>query len=150
MRAFFIIKKLSAFVGRLPGWHLTNCAGNQFVHAARRSASPLIASPIAGIFPVTRRVFAGCFAGLLIGLPVRAQTNLPVKLAIVPESAAAATAVDLLTAEFSKNDQVLMLERAEIDKVYREQSLSAGHRDYLKLGQILGADGLLLGKGVNP
>jgi len=86
----------------------------------------------------------------LLAWSAAGATDTPVKLAIVPESPAAATAVDLLTAEFSKNDQVLMLERAEIDKVYREQSLSAGNRDYLKLGQILGADGLLLGKGVNP
>jgi hypothetical protein len=68
----------------------------------------------------------------------------PVKLAIVPETTAAGTAADLLTAEFSKNSQVQLLERAEIDKVFQEQSLSAGNRDYLKLGQLLGADGLLL------
>jgi hypothetical protein len=36
------------------------------------------------------------------------------------------------------------LERNEIEKVYREQGMSAANRDDLKLGRILGADGLLL------
>ncbi|HEX9046453.1 MAG TPA: hypothetical protein VF988_05450, partial [Verrucomicrobiae bacterium] len=73
-----------------------------------------------------------------------AQTNAPVRLAIVPETPEAASVADVLTVEFSKNSQVQLLERAQIEKVYREQVLSAGNRDYLKLGQILGADGLLL------
>ena len=56
--------------------------------------------------------------------------------------------------EFSKNPRVQLLERSEIEKVYREQSLSAANREYLKLGQILGADGLLVlelnAEGPNP
>jgi len=80
----------------------------------------------------------------LTAVHLRAGTNeAPVKLAIVSESPETASAADVLTAEFSKNDKVQLLERAEIEKVYREQGLSAGNKDYLKLGQVLGADGLL-------
>ena len=73
-----------------------------------------------------------------------AQTNQPVRLAIVPETPHASATADLLTAEISQNNQVHLLERTEIERVYREQGLSAANRDSLKLGQILGADGLLL------
>jgi hypothetical protein len=82
---------------------------------------------------------------LAAALHLPAQTNLaPIRLAINNESPETAAAADLLTAEFSKNDRIQMLERADIEKVYREQGLSAGNQDYLKLGRILGADGLLL------
>ena len=46
--------------------------------------------------------------------------------------------------EFSAKSWLQLLERAEIQRVYREQGLSKANTDYLKLGQILGADGLLL------
>ena len=52
--------------------------------------------------------------------------------------------MDLLTVQFSKNRSLQLLERAEIQRIHREQSLSVANRDYLKLGQLLGADGLLL------
>src|SRR4051812_2747968 len=73
-----------------------------------------------------------------------AQSNAPVRLALIAETGDAVSASDLLTVELSKNPQINLLERNEIDKVYREQGLSAANRDYLKLGQVLGADGLLL------
>ncbi len=73
-----------------------------------------------------------------------AQSNAPVRVAIIAETADASAASDLLTTELSKNPQVTLLERNEIEKVYREQGLSAANRDYLKLGQVLGADGVLL------
>lgn len=91
-----------------------------------------------------RKIF-WILAGITLATQLSAQTNLaPVRLAIVPETTEVRAAADVLTAEFSKNDQVQLLERAEIERVYREQGLSAGNKDYLKLGQILGADGLLL------
>ena len=52
--------------------------------------------------------------------------------------------MDLLTVELSHKPGVQLLERNEIDKIYREQSLSLANKDYLKLGEILGADGVLL------
>ncbi len=73
------------------------------------------------------------------------QTNLaPARLAIISESSATSAAVDLLTVELSTKPQVQLLERAQIEKVYREQGMSSGNKDVLKLGQVLGADGLLV------
>src|SRR3984885_11440967 len=77
-------------------------------------------------------------------LETGAQTfSPPARLAILAEGPAEA-AGDVLTAELSSQTNLQLLERNEIEKVYREQGLSAGNKDYLKLGQILGADGLLL------
>jgi len=73
-----------------------------------------------------------------------AQKNEPVRLALITETDEASTALDVLTAQLSGNPKIQLLERNEIEKVYREQGLSAENKDYLKLGQILGADGLLL------
>ena len=73
-----------------------------------------------------------------------AQSNEPVRLALIAETDEAATASDVLTAKLSGNQKVQLLERNEIEKVYREQGLSAANKNYLKLGRILGADGLLL------
>ncbi len=72
-----------------------------------------------------------------------AQTQ-AVRLALIAETADAAAASDVLTARLSTNSQIQLLERNEIEKVYREQGLSAMNTDYVKLGRILGADGLLM------
>lgn len=68
----------------------------------------------------------------------------PLRLAIVPESLEVNPIADVLTAAFSQNGQVQLLERTEVEKIYHEQALSAANRDYLKLGHLLGADGLIL------
>lgn len=81
---------------------------------------------------------------LISTLRLTAQTNSPARLALISESADASTVADILTAELSSRQNLQLLERNEIEKVYREQGLSAGNKNYLKLGQILGADGLLL------
>ena len=81
---------------------------------------------------------------LLVTLPLFGQTNSRVRLGLVAESGEAAAAVDLLTAQLSGNNGIQLLERDEIEKVYHEQSTSAANRDDIKLGRILGADGLLL------
>ena len=76
-----------------------------------------------------------------------------IRLAVVPESNLVRPAADLVTVALSAQDQVQLVERAELDKVMGEQAVAAGSRDYLKLGQILGADGVLLlgvtGAGTN-
>ena len=90
------------------------------------------------------RLLAG---GLLLAstLTIFAATHLPpARLAVVVESPGAASIGDLLTVELSQQPQLQLLERNEIEKVYREQGLAAGGKGYLKLGQVLGADGLLL------
>jgi ankyrin repeat protein len=75
---------------------------------------------------------------------IAATNDVPVKLAIISESPDTVTVADVLTAEFTRNAKVQLLERSEIDRVYREQGFSAANKDHLKLGQILGSDGLLL------
>jgi len=84
------------------------------------------------------------FIALFAFTRLLAQTNGPVRLALISENDPAATAADVLTAQFSGNQKIQLLERNQIARVYREQGLSAANTDYLKLGQILGADGLLL------
>lgn len=82
--------------------------------------------------------------------PLFAQTNPPVKLALIGESDDAAGAVDLLTAQLSGDSGIQLLERDEIEKVYHEQGLSEANRNDLQLGRVLGADGLLLLNIVTP
>jgi hypothetical protein len=119
-----------------------------------------------------RRLLIWAFS-LCAAASLCAQTNPPLRLAIVLEAAQVSTnadasvqqnpqllaiinkaeqraqaaanlAPDLLTAELSKRDGLQLLERTEIERLYREQALSRGNQDFLKLGQLLGADGLLL------
>ena len=68
-----------------------------------------------------------------------------VRLALIVESPAIQPAADLLTAELSAKPELVLLERAQIEKIMREQQLTAtSAQDNLKLGQVLGADGLIL------
>ncbi len=77
--------------------------------------------------------------------PLRGQTNEPpARVAIISETDELLAVADLLTMELSAKPQLQVLEREQIGKVYREQALSAANRDYVKLGQLLGADGLLI------
>ena len=91
---------------------------------------------------------------LIVAARLLAQTNAPVRLALIAETGEVSVAADVLTAQLSGNPQIQLLERNEIEKVYREQGLSAANRDYIKLGQILGADGVILfqtsGKDTKP
>ena len=68
----------------------------------------------------------------------------PARVAVIADDPALAMAVDFLTVDLSKQPDVRLLERAEIDRVVKELALSAATaKNYLKLGQVLGADGLL-------
>jgi hypothetical protein len=87
------------------------------------------------------------FALWLLAWPASAQANLPVRLALIAESADTAAASDVLTVELSRHSDVRLLERNEVERIYREQGLSAANQDYLKLGRMLGADGLLILQG---
>jgi hypothetical protein len=84
------------------------------------------------------------FATISLVVPAAGQSIAPVRLAIIAETSDASPISDLLTTELSKNPQVTLQERNEISRAYREQGLSAANRDFLKLGQVLGADGVLL------
>ena len=67
----------------------------------------------------------------------------PLRLAIISASNDTIGAADLLKVEFSHNHRVEVLERTEIQRILREQELSLKNLDALKLGRLLGADGLL-------
>jgi Ca2+-binding EF-hand superfamily protein len=84
------------------------------------------------------------FSISLLTLRLTAQSNQPVQLALISETDEASVDSDILTAQLSGNQKIHLLERDEIERVYREQGMSAANRDDLKLGRILGADGLLL------
>jgi EF hand len=90
------------------------------------------------------KILLGALLIATLASPLRAQTNAPIRLAIISETAETALEADLLTAQFSSETNLHLLERNEIGRIYREQALSAANGDFVKLGQILGADGLLL------
>jgi len=71
------------------------------------------------------------------------QGALAQKLALVVSDPEAATAADLLTAELSKTHGIQVLERGEISRILLEKHLIGPQKDNT-LGQILGADGLLI------
>src|SRR4051794_35132806 len=88
---------------------------------------------------------------LFLSLTCRAgagTNSAPVRLALLVEEPSAQAAADILTVELSKKSGLQLLDRVEIEKIYREQQISAANTSYLKLGQILGTDGLLLLEGV--
>lgn len=67
------------------------------------------------------------------------------RLAVLPTVSDFTSFADLLTAALSGRDQVILLEREQIQKVLREHELAAGQRrDYVKLGHLIQADGLIL------
>lgn len=84
------------------------------------------------------------FAISLLALNLTAQPGKPVRLALVPETDEVFAACDVLTARLSGDGKLQLLERADIKRVYREQGRSAANGDDLKMGRLLGADGLLL------
>ncbi len=66
------------------------------------------------------------------------------RLAIVPLVASVQPLAELLTAELSAKPGLIMVERGEIDRVLREQTLGAMNLNALKLGELLNAQGLIL------
>src|SRR5687768_4332164 len=67
-----------------------------------------------------------------------------VKLALSPKPGMADEPVFLLTAAFSKLPDVQLLERAELDRILRERSLSAANaNDVLQAARVLGADAVM-------
>lgn len=66
------------------------------------------------------------------------------RLAVVPLAESLRPLADLLTAELSAKPGVTLVERAELDRVFREQNLNAANTSALKLGELLNAQGILL------
>jgi hypothetical protein len=88
-------------------------------------------------------------AGLLLSaasvVAVQAQPDSAApRLAILAIDPELGDADNVLTTAFSKREGVLLLERAQIEKVYHEQQLSTVSQDIVKLGQILGANGVAI------
>jgi hypothetical protein len=71
-----------------------------------------------------RKVLSFLLTFFLAGA-THAQSNAPVRLAIIAATSETAAAADLLTAELSRNPRILLLERNEIEKIYKEQGRSA-------------------------
>ncbi len=82
-----------------------------------------------------------CAGVAMAAFSVCAQTQSPVRLALVSVDPKAQVASDLLTAELSQAAGVILLERDQVARVYQELTITG--TDLLKLGQVLGADGLL-------
>jgi hypothetical protein len=69
----------------------------------------------------------------------------PPKLAIIAEAPELKNLADVLTVQWSLKGGVTLLERADLEKVLSEQTLTAGgQKNFIKLGQLLGADGLII------
>ncbi|NBV24533.1 MAG: hypothetical protein EBS05_21765, partial [Proteobacteria bacterium] len=66
------------------------------------------------------------------------------RLAIVPLAETLRPLADLLTAELGANPGVVLVERAEIDRVFKEQALNTANVRTAKLGELLNAQGLIL------
>jgi len=92
-------------------------------------------------FGITRSLALATVAG---AAPTQPPTITRPRLAIVPLAEGVKPFADLLAVELSRRPEITLLERAETDRIYREQSASAVNRDTLKLGQLLGAQGVLL------
>jgi len=66
------------------------------------------------------------------------------RLALIGNGQGLGPAIDLMTVALSGHDGVELLERSELERVYREQALGAGKQDWVKLGRVLGADGVMI------
>jgi hypothetical protein len=93
---------------------------------------------------ILKRLWALSPLIILFAFDLQGQTNQSLRLALVTESPDAADAANILTAQLSGNPGIQLMERDQVDRAYREQGLSAMNTDYIKLGHILGADGLLI------
>ena len=96
----------------------------------------------------TTRITLCCMAGVFATLSIMGSGALaigaPPRLAVVAEAESLQPAADLLTVMLSTNTGVVLVERAQLDKVLHEQSLAvASGQDLLKLGELLGAGGVL-------
>ena len=69
----------------------------------------------------------------------------PVKLAVITTDKDQESVADLLAVELSKQAGVVLLERAEVNRILAEQKLTAvAAGNNVKLGQLLAGDGLLV------
>lgn len=90
---------------------------------------------------------AACVVALVATLAAGAEPALPASRVAILAAAAQQGLADLLTAELSQERNLTLVERAAIDRVLSELSLSAaqagGGDEGVKLGSLLAADGIL-------
>ena len=96
---------------------------------------------------ISRSAFA--LAAFLFAFVAFFQTasaqDLPLRLALLYPPDASALG-DLLTAELSKQDGVILLEREQIRRIFEEKALNSAQakHDWAKIGELLGAEGLIV------
>ena len=83
--------------------------------------------------------------GLVLSQSLLLAAEVAPRLAVVPRDPALREMADLLSVTLSGHSGLALLERAEIDRIQREQTLanSTGTGSDVRIGQLLGADGLL-------
>ncbi|HKX61051.1 MAG TPA: hypothetical protein VJS65_04390 [Verrucomicrobiae bacterium] len=70
--------------------------------------------------------------------------NAAYKVAVVPKDPSLREAADLLGVTLSADKRIVLLEREQVERIQREQELTTTASGDVQLGQILGADGLLM------
>jgi hypothetical protein len=87
---------------------------------------------------------AGCLCVFVLGFSVLASEQ-AVKIAVIADKGLESYA-DLLTVELSKQNGLNVIERTEIERVMKEQEISNANltADYLRLGKLLKADGMVI------
>lgn len=74
-----------------------------------------------------------------------ASAQRPPRLAVVARNPSINTEAEMLLVALSAQSEIELVERTELERIFQEQALDATQqRDYLKLGQLLKADGLLV------
>jgi hypothetical protein len=93
------------------------------------------------------RIIGAFILGLMILIGPMKGPAQSISLAVTTDNESLQPASDLLAAELSHQEGIALLERAKVELVLREQRLSLGglsSKECLNLGQLLGADGLLV------
>ncbi len=73
-------------------------------------------------------------------------TAKPVKIAIIGKPGEYKTEIDLLTEKLSRNENIHMLERVDIDYIIKEHAIAASDiaRSGIRIGELVGADGVII------
>ncbi len=82
---------------------------------------------------------------------ISAYSAEPAKIAIIGDTEKYQNEIDLLTVELSQDENVHLVERSDIDYILKEHgiALSKVSEQSLKIGQLIGADGLIIVKEIS-
>jgi hypothetical protein len=88
---------------------------------------------------------SGILALVIMIMGLVAARGSEIKLGILCTDSSGASLADLLTVELAHLEGIAVLERTELDRIIREQSLNRSlSADFLKAGALAGADGLVI------